>query len=296
MLRLSLHFVLATAFAAGPSGPKEKSSPGCRNPDALYEEGRKDFNQKFTKSAIEKFEEAYKCSKDPLILYNIGLAYKRVYESEKQLEQLQRAKKALSDYVEAIEKDPNLGADPEEVRPILAEIDAELERITPKEPEPEGPVEPPTPEPPPVDPGKSKRVTGIALIGVGGGMMVAGTVVGAIFADKGVDLRDQLDTELYPDFKTNGCGTSPDKDAPGANMGTCNDLRAKRSDLRDRGATVNGVAGGMLAVGLVGLGLAVGGAVLFAKGKRTSDAWKATQQARFRVAPTFGGLVLHGRF
>lgn len=295
MLRLSLHFVLATAFAAGP-GPKEKTTPGCRNPDALYEEGRKDFNQKFTKSAIEKFEEAYKCSKNPLILYNIGLAYKRVYDTEKEPDALNRAKKALEEYVEAIEKDPNLGADPEEVRPVIAEIDAELERLTPKDPEPEGPVEPPTPEPPPVDPGKSKRVTGIALLGAGGGLMVAGTVVGAIFAVKGVNLRDQLDTELYPQFKTNGCGTSADKDAATADTAICDDLRVKRSDLKDEGATVNAVAGGMLAVGLVGLGLAVGGAVLFAKGKRTSDEWKSTQQARFRVAPTFGGLVLHGRF
>lgn len=296
MLRLSLHFVLAAAFAAGPSGPKEKTTPGCRNPDALYEEGRKDFNQKFTKSAIEKFEEAYKCSKNPLILYNIGLAYKRVYDTEKQLDLLNRAKKALEDYVDAIEKDPNLGADPEEVKPMIAEIDAEIERIKPKEPEPEGPVEPPKPEPPPVDPGKSKRVTGLALLGVGGGLVVVGTAVGAAFAVKGSSLGAELKDELYPKFNTSGCGTSPDQDLPGANTMVCDGLRADRTTLKQQGATANAVGFGFLAVGVIGLGLAIGGAVLFAKGKRATDEWKKSQQARFRVAPTFGGLVLHGRF
>lgn len=293
MLRLSLHFVLATAFAASP-GPKEKTTPGCRNPDALYEEGRKDFNQKFTKSAIEKFEEAYKCSKNPLILYNIGLAYKRVYDTDKQLDLLNRAKKALEEYVQAIEKDPNLGADPEEVRPVIAEIDAEIERLTPKDPEPEGPVEPAKPEPPPVDPGKSKRVTGLALIGTGAGLAIVGTAVGAAFAIKGGKLRDDLDA-LYDEFKANSCAIDPANDLGGANPMTCDGLRAQREELTGPGKTANAVAGVGLALGIVGIGLAVGGAVLFAKGKRASDEWKASQ-AKIRVAPTFGGLVLHGRF
>lgn len=291
MLRLSLHFVLATAFATSPSAPKEKSTPGCRNPDALYEEGRKDFNQKFTKSAIEKFEEAYKCSKNPLILYNIGLAYKRVYDAEKQRSQLDYAKKALEEYVAAIEKDPSLGADPEEVRPVLAEIDAEIERLTPKVVEPEGPKEEPKPEPPP-DPGKSKRVTGLALIGAGAGLVVAGTAVGAAFAVKGGNLRGQLDTEVYPMFQTSGCGTDPKDDLPTASVMTCNDLRGQRQDLLDQGKTANVIAGVGIGIGVVGLGLAIGGAVLFAKGKKATDQWKAEQQARVRVTPTFGGLVL----
>lgn len=289
MLRLSLHFVLATAFAAGP-GPKEKTTPGCRNPDALYEEGRKDLNQKFTKSAIEKFEEAYKCSKNPLILYNIGLAYKRVYDTEKQLDQLHSAKKALEEYVDAIVKDPNLGADPEEVRPMIAEIDAEIERVTPKEPEPEGPVEPPEPEPPPVDPGKKNRVTGLALLGTGAGLMVAGTALGAAFAARGARLRDDLDG-LYEEFKANGCAIDSADDFPMSNATTCDGLRSDREELTGPGKTANAIAGVGLALGIVGIGLAVGGAVLFTKGKSASDEWKASQ-AKVRVTPTFGGLVL----
>ncbi len=296
MLRLALHFALAASFTAGPA-PKEKAPPGCRNPDALYEEGRKDYNQKFTKSAIEKFEEAYKCSKNPLILYNIGLAYKRLYETEKQTELLEKAKKALSSYVDAIAQDTSLGADPEEVKPVLAEIDQELERLAPK-PEPEGPEEPPKPEPPPVDPGRKLRLAGIGLLAGGGGLMAAGVGVAAAFGAKSSNLGSQLNGTggIYDQLTDAGCGLSPAEDSPSADTAKCDSLRVEREDIRSQGKLANGLAFGFTAVAVVGLGLMIGGAVAFAKGKRLSSEWETTRQARVRVLPSLGGFVLQGRF
>lgn len=298
MLRLFIHFALAATIAAGPSGSKEKPAPGCRNPDALYEEGRKDYNQKFTKAAIEKFEEAYKCSKNPLILYNIGLAYKRLYEGEKQLELLEKAKKALTAYVDAIAQDTSLGADPEEVKPILAEIDEEIERVKPKPVEPEGPTEPPTPETPPVDPGKKMRNVGIGLLAAGGVLTAAGVGVAAAFGIKGSKLGGQLNGTdgIYEQLDAGGCGLKPSEDSAQADTALCNDLRSQREQLRSDGATANAVALGFTAVAVVGVGLVIGGAVAFAKGKRTSAEWESARQARVRVLPSFGGLVLQGRF
>jgi len=297
MLRLTLHLVLAANFAVSPvSGSKDKPPSNCRNPSALYEEGLKDYEQKFTKAAIEKFEAAHRCSKNPLILYNIGLAYKRLYDAEQQPDLLHNAKKALVEYVDAIEKDPTLGADPEEVKPVLAEIDAEIERIRPPEVVPE--PEPPPPAPDPVDPGKSKRLLGIGLMGGGGALTVIGVAVGAVFASKGANLHDQLNGEggVYDDLKQNGCGLTQDKDVADADTATCDALRLDRQGLVDDGNRANGVGFGMMAVGVVGLGLLIGGAVAFAQGKRATAEWESSQRARVRLLPTMGGFVLQGRF
>ena len=160
-----------------PAAPRAEAST---DPDALYEEGRKDFSQGFFKAAIEKFEAAYKRSKDPLILYNIGQSYKKLHDEDPQLEYLRKARTALQSYVAAVEKDPSLGADPEEVKPLLAEIDAELARREPKA-QPEGPSEPSEPTVPRgEDPGKKLRLTGVGLMGGGGALLVVGSIVGGV--------------------------------------------------------------------------------------------------------------------
>ncbi|MDC0723003.1 hypothetical protein [Nannocystis bainbridge] len=298
MLRLTLHLVLAANFAVSPvAGSKDKPASNCRNPSALYEEGLKDYDQKFTRAAIEKFEAAHRCSKNPLILYNIGLAYQRLYDAEQQPDLLHAAKKALVEYVDAIEKDPTLGADPEEVKPALAEIDAELERIRPPEVAPEPEPLPAAPDPVD-DPGRSKRLLGIGLMSGGGALTVVGVAVGAVFASKGGKLHDQLNGEgaVYDQLEAGGCGLAQADDVQGADTMACDALRGRREDLRSDGVRANGVAFGMMAVGVVGLGLIIGGAVAFAQGKRATSEWESSQRARVRVLPTMGGLLLQGRF
>lgn len=302
--RLSLHLALAASLALAPTQARA-AAPGCKDPDALYEEGRKEFNQKFYRSAIEKFEEAYRCSKSVLYLYNIGITYKRLYDDKRSSgetdpDYLRRAREALTSYLEAIEKDPSLGADPEEVKPDIAAIDAELERIAPQPAEtPEGPEAPPEAARPAEDPGRKPRLVGIGLMSAGGALTVLGVAVGAAFAAKGRALGQELgdaDSGLYGEFAANGCGDTLELDAAGADAMVCGGLRSERDDIRAQGKTANGLAIGFTVVGAVGLGLLVGGAIAFARGKRATKAWEAGQQARVRVLPGLGSLVIQGRF
>jgi hypothetical protein len=303
MLRSSLHLALVTVVAAAgltlpapahgrPAAPK---SEAATDPDALYEEGRKDFSQGFFKAAIEKFEAAYKRSKDPLILYNIGQSYKKLHDEDPQLEYLRKARTALQSYVAAVEKDPSLGADPEEVKPLLAEIDAELARREPKA-QPEGPTEPTEPAVPRgEDPGKKLRLAGVGLMGGGGALLVVGSIVGGVYAAKGGRLSEELngDGGLYDQQEMMmGCPAM----AMVGESNDCTSLRDRIDSTRSAGEKSNiasavsfGVVGGLGAL------LLIGGAVAFSLGRKRTADWKSGT-ARVRVAPTFGGLVLQGRF
>jgi tetratricopeptide (TPR) repeat protein len=296
MLRSSLHFALVAALStAGLSlpSPVHAAGPAAVDADQLYEEGRKDFSSGFYKSAIEKFEAAHRKSKDPLILYNIGQSYKKLYDEEPKVEFLKKARQALRDYVTAIEKDPGLGADPEEVKPVLEKIDAELARLEPAK-EPEGPAEDPAPEAPAaVDPGKKLRLAGFGLMGGGGALLVVGGIVGGVFAAKGGKLSNELDT-LYAEQTSNKCPATMLEGEPAA----CAGLRSDVESTRAAGLKSNTLAAVSLGVG-GGLGalLLIGGIVSYSLGKKRSAAWKAASEtARVRVAPTFGGLLITGRF
>jgi len=301
MLRPSLHLALVTVLAAAglvlpaPAQARGPAPKGEADPDALYEEGRKDFSQGFFKAAIEKFEAAYKGSKDPLILYNIGQSYKKLHDEDPQLDYLKKARTALQSYVAAVEKDPSLGADPEEVKPLLADIDAELARREPKV-EPEGPAEPiEQPVPRGEDPGKKLRLGGIGMMAGGGAMVVVGSIIGGVFAAKGGRLSEELngDGGLYDQQEAmTGCGAM-------AMVGENNDCTVLRNEIDstrqagEKSNTASAVSFGV--VGGLGALLLIGGAVVFSLGRKRSADWQG-ETARVRVAPTFGGLVLQGRF
>ena len=293
MLRSSLHLALVAALStAGLSLPSPVRAAGpAVDADVLYEEGRKDFGAGFYKSAIEKFEAAHRKSKDPLILYNIGQSYKKLYDEEPKVEFLKKARGALRDYVAAIEKDPGLGADPDEVKPVLVKIDAELARLEPEE-APVGPVEEPTPVPEPVDPGKKMRLAGLGLMGGGGAVLVVGGILGGVFAAKGGRLSADLD-DLYGEQTMMNCPASQADESP-----SCAALRNEVAATRDDGVKANKLA--VVSFGVVGgLGalLLIGGIVSYSLGKKRSAEWKSeAETARLRVSPTFGGLLITGRF
>ena len=92
-----------------------------------------------------------------------------------------------------------------------------------------------------------------------------------------------------------GGGGSSKCDADNPSAGTCADLDAQISTTLSDGKKANVLTG--VGWGITGLGvaLAVTGGVLFAKGKRKTDVWKA-EQAQIRVLPTLGGLTIVGRF
>jgi tetratricopeptide (TPR) repeat protein len=295
MLRSSLHLALVVALTTSPL-PALAAGPTA-DADALYEEGRKDYNQGFFKSAIEKFEAAYKRSKNPLFLYNIGLTYKKLYDEEPRPELLKSARTALKDYVAAIEKDPGLGADPEEVKPVLADIDAELARVE-AQPEPEGPSEPDAlPTERAEDPGRKLKLAGIGLMASGGALIVVGSIVGGVFGVKGNQISDQLNSPggFYTQLKDAECSNEADpaNEPPG-----CGEIHTNIDDARARGKSANTASiVGFAVVGGVGALLVIGGAVSYVLGKkRTSDG----TTARMRLLPTaswnHAGFVLEGRF
>ncbi|MBL9104356.1 MAG: hypothetical protein JNL82_25645 [Myxococcales bacterium] len=293
MLRLSLHLALVAALSS--ASLPALAAPSGQDADALYEEGRKDQSQGFYKSALEKFEAAYKRSKNPLILYNIGLTYKKLYDEEQKPELLKSARTTLKDYVTAVEKDPGLGADPEEVKPVLADIEAELARIE-AEPVPDpSPPDDPTPDPDKqVDPGRKAKLAGIGLMASGGGLMVIGTIVGGVFAAKGSTVSTQLNGQggLYDQLDDNNCQPELTVGEPSG----CSELHAKIDTARKDGKSANTASlVGFAVVGGLGALMVIGGAVSYVLGKKRSS-----ETARLRVLPAagwgYGGLTLQGRF
>lgn len=169
-------------------------------------------------------------------------------------------------------EDPSLGADPEEVKPLIAEIDAELARREPAS-TPEGPSEPvdkPTPERG-EDPGKKLRLAGVGMMGGGGAMIVIGSIVGGVFAAKGGRLSEELNGTggLYTQQKMMGCSANmtPDESAP------CAELRTDIESTREAGQKSNRASTLSFAlVGGIGALLLIGGAISFALGrKKTQD-------------------------
>jgi hypothetical protein len=160
---------------------------------------------------------------------------------------------------------------------------------------PEGPVEPePVATPRGEDPGKKLRLAGLGMMGGGGALVVVGSIVGGVFAAKGGRLSEELNGNggLYTQQKAMGCADAME---PGEPAG-CADLRSDIESTRDAGEKSNRTSTISFAVvGGLGALLLIGGAVSFALGRKRTQDWKS-ETARVRVAPTFGGLMIHGRF
>ncbi|MCA9718996.1 MAG: hypothetical protein H6713_20255 [Myxococcales bacterium] len=251
------------------------------DPDALYEEGKAAFEAKDFETATDRWERSYRASGDPLVLYNIGTAYKAWYGKSGKRTHLEKAQVALQELAGVLEEDPTLG-DPEEIATMLDEIEKELGggEEEPVEPDPEPDPEPEGPEPEPEKPPKDKATTlrnaGIGTMAAGGVLIVGGIILGSVFAAKGTALTQDLNT-LY------------EMDAPDAQLET----------VRADGKTANTISGVGFGLGIVLGGAAIAaGAALFAKSKklRAEQGDGGDEEARVRVQPTLGGLVLSGRF
>ena len=76
-------------------------------------------------TALERFEEAYDLTELPMILYNIGLTYMRLYEASNDVGQLRRAKVVLNNFKLELAADTSLG-DMDEIDKLLDEIDEKI--------------------------------------------------------------------------------------------------------------------------------------------------------------------------
>jgi hypothetical protein len=295
-------FLVALALLSSPSlavaqgtAPTDADTEKAR---ALYDEGRKAYRRGDMKTALDRFEQAYDLTENPIILYNIGLTYKRLYDTSNEPEHLRKGKVVLENFKLELMRDPGLG-NMEDVDNLIAEIEEQLasqgsgEGSSGSGPspdsesgtEPEGPeAEGSLPPPPNQDAGKKLRVAGIASLGAGGALGI-GAAVGAIISQRRyfaeVDALDQAEV----DEAAAGC--------PEAGGETCDQYATLKDELADRANAYRrniGVFAGALGGAAV---LSIGaGAALVAIGVKR----KNSPVADLRVTPHWGGVSIAGRF
>ncbi|MEZ4383195.1 MAG: hypothetical protein R3A79_17845 [Nannocystaceae bacterium] len=246
--------------------------------------------------AVARFEEAYRLSKLPGMLYNVGLAYQRRYENSRSRDDLRRARAVFVNYLEA---DSAGLIDPRHVEAAIAEIDAALAVA-------EAPVAAPTPveeaaeasavegpqrcvddaperSTPRRDAPRRDRILGTSLMSAGGLLVAGGVASLTAFSLKGQEFAGVLQG-IEADQAAAGCANTDSQ--------YCRDLQESALITFNNGHKANLLAGALggslLATGAVGV---VAGALLYRRGRggraRTSEV---------ALTPPFGGAALVGRF
>lgn len=262
-----------------------------KTPPELYEEGRKAYRLGKFAEAVQKFELAYEKSESPLLLYNISLAYKGLYEISGNIDDLRKARAVMNNFLVVAQDD-----EAEDAQARIAEIDkliADAQANAPKpDPDPDEPKDEPKPMTAPTgpDPGRTLRIAGAATMGGGGLLVVTGAVVGIFLGVKGQEFSDEL-RQLQAD-RDGICSGDEGSTA-------CRQQDANIETARDNGRKANLGLGLSLGIG-GGLGLVAltAGAILFVQGNRRTAEWKRTGVAKhqLRIVPTGRGLALTGRF
>jgi tetratricopeptide (TPR) repeat protein len=140
---------------------------------SLFGAGTIAFRQLRYEDALENFLQAYRLTNDPVLLFNVGLAYERLYR-------LPEAQKAFEDYLAALPNAGNRAAVEERIRVVREHI-AQTSAPAEEPEEVEAPSPPPPaeePKPAPVD-HRGHRVlptwaiyTGLGLTAVSGGLTI----------------------------------------------------------------------------------------------------------------------------
>lgn len=287
------------------AAPAAEDAAELERAKAAYDEGRKAYRIGDMKTAVARFEEAYGLTENPIILYNIGLGYRRLYDQTGELAHLRRAKVVLENFLLELTRDSGLGS-PDEVKAILEEIEKDIARKSEAEQQAEqqanqGPEssaadaaeeadEDPNAEPAQLGPSaaelskaKQHKKLGIGLMAGGGGIVLGGAVAGVLFGLRYSGELDSFDDSVAA-AQEDGC--------PGS-ASICDDYAEQQAALIDRAdsarklAIISGVA-----LGALGAGVGAVGALLFIKGRKVSGA----EMASLRVQPTWGGVSLSGRF
>lgn len=182
--------------------PLETSDPDRERASELFEQGSSDYTLGNYSSAIEKFEEAYRLSNEPEMLYNLGQAYWKSYDVQPSVDVLRKARVLFLNYQKIL---GNQGDHSDEVERFIVDIEkqiealgAELEDEPDEQPEPDPAA---NSDPTPQNDRKALGPMGFAGIGLAGvGALGGGTLVavGLISASR---LESQRDDERdHPDF------------------------------------------------------------------------------------------------
>ena len=262
-----------------------------KTPPELYEEGKKAYRVGKFAEAVQKWELAYDKSESPLLLYNISLAYRSLYDLTGNVDDLRKARAVMKNFLVVGQASPEETADAEE---RIAELDKLIADAEANAPKPDPDPDEPKPEPKPMaptgpDPGRTLRIAGAATMGAGGLFTVTGGVVGIFLGVKGQEFSDEL-RQLQAD-RDDICGGDEESTE-------CRQQDANIDTARNNGRKANLGLGLSLGIG-VGLGVVAltAGAILFVQGNRRTAEWKRTGFAKhLRIVPTGRGLALVGRF
>lgn len=276
-MRLSISLALLLA-ATSPSFADDKAKA-----KALYEEGLKHYNLAEWNDAIKSWKDSYLLSKKPLLLFNIGQAYrlsgdckqaKIFYESYQREEPNPKNAAELEEALALCAKQPDKPVDkpvdkprdkPRDksidtplVAPHIPPLESKPVVVAPK-PEPVTPKPEPVTPTQPVDSGETTTGGGLRTVGivVGG----AGVVMGGL--------------AIY--FALDASSAASDLDGYKGEWGQEQvDLEAKG----ERSATLGKVLGG------VGIAAIAAGGVMFVIGGP-----KAVESSGVAIAPTRGGAA-----
>lgn len=327
-----MRIVYATLCAAAMALPAPAHAsvwnvqPADKTAEELYEAGRKDYRLGRFDEAITKWEAAYDKMELPLLLYNIALAYRQLYDVSNNTDDLRKGKVVLRNFLVIAERDPEV--DPADAEKLADEIDELLEQAEdgndavvtpPTHPVDDKPVDPTDAAPSGKDPGRTRRIVGGALMGGGGAILLTGVVVGIVYGQQGLKWRDALeqakqdDAEARDAFQQMGLG---DPDQQSDAYDTFSEGRCTQSDgvtpaedpcsvviktYRENGRGSNLVTALSLGIGGgLGLGAIIAGAVVFVQGNKRTKEWKAgnpvAARDTIRVGPRGLGLSVSGRF
>ncbi len=286
----------------GPEeAPASEPAPsGGNDARSMYEAGERAYRRGRFQEALDLFGKAYDLSEQPLLLYNIALAHRQLYDVANDVGELRRGRAVLKNFMLFADRDPDLDAT--DAKKLLAEVEqliADHKESTPEVvpgpgPDPVDPIDKPKP-PHGKDPGRNLRIAGAVVMGTGGVMVVGGTIAGIFFAVRGKDFTSDLsrDTTRQQEECIDAQILSDDD---------CTKLAGNIEKARDNGRKSNlgvglsfGIGGGL---GLIAFGAGLG---LFIQGNKRRQEWKAEQGSRVpRVYPTITkhgmGFGVSGRF
>jgi hypothetical protein len=143
-------------FTAAPSFAQSGDAHGAADSDqqraarSLFDAGTIAFRQLRYEDALENFLQAYKLTSDPVLLFNIGLAYERLFR-------LPEAQKAFEEYLEALPNARNRPAVEDRIRAVREQIAQNPPEAEEPEQAPEPVAEPAPPPPPPPPPPAEDR-------------------------------------------------------------------------------------------------------------------------------------------
>lgn len=294
----------AIAAAQDPGAPAQDDTVRAKQ---LYQEGKTAYRLGNFDVAVEKFEGAYAISELPTILYNIGLAYERLYTTSNDVAHLRKSKVLLQNFLLETQKDLSLG-DPGEVKQQIELVDKKIDAHEQRIAERESGIEAEREKarraqeeaetakarldeidqiPVGSDPGKLDRRRGGAFIGMGVAAGVLGGVGAWLYGMQGQNFED--------DYKANVAENTLIGCADPSDNVHCEALEEQRAGLERNGEKANdlalavGISGAVVGVALIGTGIG-----LMVRGNKRTKKWKGGSD--LSIAPTGRGLVLSGRF